>query len=154
SYDYRLVLTNTSNSQVSLAMSFFTDAGEPSIIPLNMVLSPREVRPLDLRDLDMRATNRGSQGMFGGISITHQAAPGAILAYGMLSKPQAGFASRFFFADPAANVSGSLAAAHIMVGSPDIPDFDPHANFNTVALIRNASDDPVSISPSINLRIN
>ena len=153
SYDYQLVLTNTTGSPVSLSVSFFGNGAASDAQPQTTVLSPHETRTLDLKSQAAGAAKDANLGKFGGVSITHQGSPGAILAYGMLSKVQLGFASRFFFADPAQNASASLAAAHIMVGSPDLPGLDSRANFDTIALISNTSDDPISVSPSVSMSI-
>ncbi|MGH9915560.1 MAG: hypothetical protein ACRD63_09775, partial [Pyrinomonadaceae bacterium] len=83
------------------------------------------------------------------MSITHTGAPAGVLAYGMLFKGETGFSSRFVFEDPAASRSPTLAAAHIMIDRPDVPGFSAETSFATVALLRNAGEEVMEVTPVV-----
>ncbi|MFY9611422.1 MAG: hypothetical protein WAU45_22780 [Blastocatellia bacterium] len=90
----------------------------------------------------------------GGVAITHTGNPGVVLAYGMLAKRQAGFSSHFAFHDPAERRSQTLAAAHMLVGKPDLRGFSPQTSFTSIALLRNVSDAAIEVTPKVSFTSN
>jgi len=146
---YDLVLSNMEDSVVSVSIS---PSGEPSTLDnagLSIKLAPHETRVLDLTDKTMPSAKRVKANKAAGLSISHSAAPGAVLAYGMLSKNRKGFSSQFTFEDPATRSSQTLAATHMLIGKPDLPGFPAGTSFTSKAIIRNAGDEPINVIPKV-----
>ncbi|MEK6407962.1 MAG: hypothetical protein AABN34_13455 [Acidobacteriota bacterium] len=72
----------------------------------------------------------------------------------MLAKSENGFSSNFAFADPAASQSQTLAAAHLLIGRAEMERFSRDTSFTSVALLRNASDAPIEVKPTVSFTSN
>jgi hypothetical protein len=151
---FDLVLSNMEGESVNVAVRASGDQGPSGTSSFDVGLAPHQTRIVRLDDRTLPFTTRSAAGKIGGIGITHSGQPGAVLAYGLVSKPETGFSSRVTFEDPATSRSQTLAAAHLLVGEPDIPGFSGQTRFTSIALLRNASAAPLDVSPSLSLFYN
>jgi hypothetical protein len=152
---YDLVLSSTTGSSVEVLATFTGEQDSTgSSPPLSLALEPHQTEVLKLKDMKLPFSNGEGAGKEGGISITHSGQPGAVLAYGMVAKSEVGFSSHFVFSDPAARRSQTLAAAHLLTGKPDVPGFSDETRFTSIALLRNASDEPIEVTPKVSFKSN
>jgi hypothetical protein len=151
---YDLIMTNTTDGSVEVETSFTGDQRLPTGESLNLTLEPHQIRALNLKDVKLPLSTGNGEGKMGGISITHSGKPGAVLAYGMLAKSESGFSSNFAFADPAVSQSQTLAAAHLLIGRAEMERFSRNTSFTSIALLRNASDAPIEVKPTVSFTSN
>jgi hypothetical protein len=148
------LLNNMEGSSVNVAVRASGEQGASATSSFDVALAPHQTRIVSLNDRTLPFTARPGPGKLGGISITHSGEPGAVLAYGLVSKPQTGFSSRLTFEDPATSRSRTLAAAHVLLDQPDVPGFSGLSRFTSIALLRNASDMPLHVAPSLSFFYN
>jgi hypothetical protein len=153
---YKLVLTNTTDSSLVAHLNFIGDNGKSSATDksvtdkLDQTLAPHQTEVYDLKEFKLRhAMEAGKMGKAGGISITHTGEPGAVLAYGMVANDETGFSSHFPFTDPAERKSQTLAAAHMLIGKPDTQGFSPQTSFTSMMTLHNASDEAIKVTPTV-----
>lgn len=101
----RLALSNTTNSSLTSTVLI---NGVPSVqdSPLTIELAPHQTRIINSETFRERA--KGIWRKTGGISISHDGAPGALLARGFIDQPSSGFSSLIEFSDPAMAHSSKL----------------------------------------------
>ncbi|MGH9899944.1 MAG: hypothetical protein ACRD4L_13955, partial [Pyrinomonadaceae bacterium] len=148
---YDLVLSNMQGSSVEVKVAVSGSHGLKDA-DFDITLAPHQTEVVNLED------NQGGfaaeLGKMGTVSITHTGVPGAVVASGMLSEDKKGFSSRFVFEDPAASRSQTLAAAHIMIDRPDVPGFSAETSFTTVALVGNAGEEVMEVTPAVSFVSN
>jgi len=79
----------------------------------------------------------------GGLSLTHNGPPGALIAHGVLLNSSHRFASNLNFVDPAGQSSSVLEATGLLLSHPDprLP-FSPASFFSPILALKNASASP------------
>lgn len=89
------------------------------IIPAHPIsLTPHQTIVLDIDDL-LKQVNIKSKGIQrGGLSISHNGAPGALIAHGMIQNSGTHFSSNLNFIDPAAHPSSMLNGTGLLLGRP------------------------------------
>jgi hypothetical protein len=111
--ELNVVVSNT--SELPVVANLQISGNEPKRSQaVDLSLSPHETRKMNLQDLV------GKQGealpKFGGISIGHSGAPGAIIARGMIRNEATGFSSVVDFCDPGRAKSSRVDGAGIRIG--------------------------------------
>jgi hypothetical protein len=145
--DYKLVVTNTTDALLSVDIAFSPTPDASMAANDSITLEPHQAKLIDLQPVSSGQSNTQGIASMGGVTITYTGAPGSVTASGMLTRTAATFSSVFPFSDPAARESSVLAAAHFMVGQSDLPGFSPQTSFSTLALLRNTSASPITVSP-------
>src|SRR5205814_1874811 len=102
----QIMLSNTTSKSLDLLMNV---EWQGSVNPAPALsLSAHQTVVLEIEDL-LKDAHINSKGIGrGGLSITHNGAPGALIARGMVQNKQARFASNLSFVDPAAQMSSVL----------------------------------------------
>jgi hypothetical protein len=113
--EVRLALSNTSDSSLTAIID-----AKGNLPNWNgngdVVLNPHETRILDIRADILRRSN-SIMPRFGGISIQHSGAPGALLARGMAQDTSEGYSLTIQFGDPTAGKSTKLQGVGFRVGN-------------------------------------
>jgi len=95
--DMRLVLSNTADSALNVTVTI--DGIDPrQTEPLELNLAAHETRVINARNLALNGN--GNLRKVGGLSISYEAAPGALMARGFIDEPSSGFSSAIEFWDP------------------------------------------------------
>lgn len=110
------------------------DGGE--IKKQQVPLAPHQSRVLDLQFIMGR-----NLGAFGGISISHDGKPGAIMAHAFVVEPKNGLSVNLPFADPAKAGDSKLEGAGVLIGSVQ------QSLFAGRLLLRNASETRLKAAP-------
>jgi hypothetical protein len=139
-----LVLSNMSDESALVSVSM-TGGKNGESTPRSLKLEAHQTTTLDPTLVATDAS--GLQA--GGISISHTGKPGAVLAFVGLADAAVGFSAQVRFEDPEARASLALAAAHLLVGAPDVPGFANGAVFKSIALLRNASEEPIDVKSAV-----
>jgi len=99
-----------------------------------------------LKQLDIKALGIES----GGLSITHNGAPGALIAHGVVENKEGRFASNLRFIDPAAQKTAVLNGTGLMLAHPASDSTFPNTSFFTPHLtLRNTSALPQTATVTI-----
>jgi hypothetical protein len=112
--------------EVLLAVSNATGAQVPAVIDVHgekprrdtrteITLDPHETRVFNVQR-DLTANARGSFPRYGGITVTHSGANGAVLARGLARDVDAGYSLAVQFSEPAAAKSTKLQGAGMRLG--------------------------------------
>lgn len=148
----RVVLSNTSSTAQSGTVRMTGQRSRASL-DREFNLKPHETQVFEVSNAEVAAVP-SAIGEIGGIRILHSGDPGGVIAYGMVAAPNRGFSSSIRFDDPAAAVTQKFAAAHLMVGQPDLPGLPPAALFASLVALRNTSESPVTVEPRASFTAN
>lgn len=104
-------------------------------------LSAHQTEVLDIKEI-LNSLQIEAQGVErGGISITHNGMPGAVIAHGVLLKKEARFASNLPFVDPTMQKNAVLNGTGLMLAHPASGSAFPEISFFTPQLaLRNVSE--------------
>lgn len=115
SSETKFILSNTTDKAVTAIVKVDGTAPRQQQ-PATIQLNPHQTRVLDiLRDLI--GHQNGTVHKIGGISITHNGTPGAIMARMLISEDGAGFSSVVNFVDPTNQRSSKLNGGGLRLGS-------------------------------------
>lgn len=140
--EIKFILSNTTDFPVTATIE--VDGSAPrQRQPTTFELNPRETRVLDiLRDL-VGQQRGGTLHKTGGISITHNGTPGAILARMLVSKQNTGYSSVVGFTDPTTRRSSKLNGGGLRLGAIGSDRLDP------IVVARNTGGEPTIVSGRI-----
>ncbi len=134
-----LVLSNSSDSPLSVTTSIDGDAPKRRV-KHNLELLPHETRVMDVQR-DLLGNGRpGSMSKYGGISIEHNGAKGAVVARAMAQDLSVGYSLAVQFIDPKAAKSSDLQGAGLRLGEVGGETLAP------VIVARNASETETIVS--------
>lgn len=138
----KFIVSNTTDSPVTATIEVDGTAPrqrQPAIIQLN----PHQTRKLDiLRDL-VGQQRGGTLHKTGGISITHNGTPGAILARMLISRQSSGYSSVVGFTDPTTPRSSKLNGGGLRLGLIGKDELTP------IVVARNIGSEPTTVSGRI-----
>lgn len=110
----KFILSNTTNAAVTATIEVDGTAPKQQQ-PATILLNPHQARVLDImRDLIGR--QNGTLHKTGGISITHNGTPGAIMARMLISQKSSGYSSVVNFVDPTNQRSSKLNGGGLRLG--------------------------------------
>lgn len=143
--EVQLVVSNTTDAPLSVTVKVDGERGrDRETEDLNLL--PHETRVLDVRDFVGRRERALSE--VGGISITHNGTPGAVLARGLIAEAEVGYSSVMEFSDPQNAKSTQLDGAGLRVGKV------AGEKLNPIAVARNAGDAPTTLTGHITYTTN
>jgi hypothetical protein len=148
----RIVLSNTSSSEQSGTVTL-TGQRARGTFDWDFGLKPHETRVVEISTAEVAAVS-SMAGEIGGIRIVHAGDPGSVIAFGAMAAPTRGFSSSIRFDDPAGAVTQNFAAAHLMVGQPDLPGLPPNAVFASLVALRNTAESPITVAPRVGFSAN
>ncbi|MEW6130731.1 MAG: hypothetical protein AB1757_27115 [Acidobacteriota bacterium] len=149
----QVMLCNTTNQSLDAMLNV---EWQGAVIPAMVVsLSSRQTLVMDieklLKDLRIEAKGIGR----GGLSISHNGAPGALIAAGVVTNKARRFASNLNFIDPATEKVSTLDATGVFIGRPIATSPLPNNAFFTPKLtLKNASDAAQTATVKINYPAN
>lgn len=134
----QVMLSNTTSTDLNLLMN---TEWHGSVIPAQPIsLSAHQTVVLEIEDLLKNIDIKAKGIERGGLSITHNGAPGALIAHGVVQNKEARFASNLSFTDPAARKSSVLNGTGLMLAHPASTSVFPNASsFVPYLALRNAS---------------
>src|SRR5262249_40050244 len=134
-----VAVTNVSDHKVTL--NFAANARSKRFI-----LTPRETRVLRLRqDFGERQENGATL-----VRLTHDGAPGSVIATGFVLNPAKGYSTTFSFFDPLNAGSNRLAGAHVRFGYPDTNEgFPQDTRFRAPLVLANVGARPLTAHVSV-----
>ncbi len=133
-----VMLSNTTSRSLDLLVNV---EWQGSMIPAQPIsLSGHQTVVLEIEDL-LRDVHTDAKGIgIGGLSITHNGPPGALIAHGVVQNKEAHFASNLNFIDPAAQKSSVLNGTGLMLAHPASTSVFPNVPFFAPYLVlKNAS---------------
>jgi len=146
-------------SSYSMAVSNMTDEAVPITItpsggpkrsvkqPSTITLNAHQTQVLSLEQIAGPLEGPASgPGTAGGITITHNAMPGSIIALGMTLNDKEGFSSHLPFSDPGMAMSSTYSATHLLLGKSDLAGLPAEASFDSTAVLRSTIANPVTVS--------
>jgi len=134
----RVMLANTTNQDIKVLLNLEWRGGVIPGPPISM--SPHQTVVIEIdKLLDQLHIHR--QGIErGGLSLSHNGSPGALIAHGVILNRTRGFASNLNFVDPAAQSSSVLEATGLLLAHPDPGlSFSSASFFSPILALKNAS---------------
>lgn len=148
----QVMLSNTASRNLDLQVNV---EWQGNLIPAQPIsLSAHETVILKIEELlkDVHVNATGIER--GGLSITHNGAPGGLIAHGVVQNKEAHFASNLSFIDPAAQKSSVLNGTGLMLAHPASNVVFPGASFFVPRLaLRNASASSQTASVTVQYTI-
>ncbi|HEX8195611.1 MAG TPA: hypothetical protein VF571_05315, partial [Pyrinomonadaceae bacterium] len=131
------ILSNTTDAAVTATVKVDGTAPRQQQ-PTTIQLNPHQTRVLDImRDLIGR--QNGTLHKTGGISITHNGAPGAIMARMLISQKSRGYSSVVNFVDPTNQRSSKLNGGGLRLGSINGDELEQ------IVVARNVGDEQTTV---------
>ena len=138
SHKSEMLLAVSNTSDASLSVSVNIDGVLPKQNgPTVLSLGPHESRAMQVQDF--AGNGRGTLSKIGGISISHSGPPGALLARGLIQKPETGFSTVVEFSDPGMAKSSRLDGAGLRFGRVG------GESLTSIAVARNVGDTPTTL---------
>lgn len=137
----RVMLANTTEQNLNVLIKVEWRGG---VIPAPQVsMAPHQATVLEIKELlnELGIVANGIES--GGLSISHNGPPGALIAQGVILSKARQFASNLNFVDPATQSSSVLEATGLLLGHPGsgLP-LTPTSFFSPVLALKNASTSP------------
>jgi hypothetical protein len=136
-----VMLCNTTDRDLIVMLNVEWRGAVISAKPLSLSAHQTTVLEIErlLKDLHIEAVGIER----GGLSITHNGPPGALIAHGVIQNKEARFASNLSFVDPTTQKNSVLNATALMLAHPDSGSPLPQTSFFTPELaLKNASPSP------------
>ena len=149
----RVMLSNTTHQSLSVQVNVEWRGLVVPAPPLSLARRQTMVLPIRrlLDDLTLDSIGIGR----GGLSITHNGLPGALIAHGVILNPERRFASNLRFIDPAAQPTGVLEATGLPLGRPAPGSALPSTSFFVPVLaLKNASSVAQTATVNVQYRVN
>ncbi|MBI1746221.1 MAG: hypothetical protein HYR55_06500 [Acidobacteria bacterium] len=133
----QVMLCNTTDQALNVQLKVEWQSIVIPAPPIHLV--PRQTMVIDsntlLSTLGIRTEGIGK----GGLSISHNGSPGALIAHGVVLNPGGHFASNLNFIDPATQPSAVLEATGLLLAHSSSPFFPLGSFFTPVLALKNAS---------------
>ena len=145
--DGRVMLSNTTAQNLAVQMNIDWHGRLIPAKPLSLAAHQTMVLGIAdlLKQLDIKVSGIES----GGISITHNGAPGALIAHGVVENKQGRFASNLRFIDPAAQKTAVLNGTGLMLAHSATGAGLRSSFFTPHLILRNASSSPLTATVTI-----
>jgi hypothetical protein len=134
----QVMLSNTTDTALKSLVN--VEWGGTPVKGREVSLSAHQTAVLDIKEIlsDLQIEAQGIER--GGISITHNEMPGAVIAHGVILKKEARFASNLPFVDPTMQKNSVLNGTGLMLAHPASGSAFPETSFFTPQLaLRNIS---------------
>ena len=137
-----VALSNTTDKKVTASIVMTRHDGS-ELKSLAVPLGPHQTRVFSNRDVVARETQ-----LLGGVSITHDGRPGAVVAQSFVVDERTGFSLNLPFFDPTRSGDAKLEGTGILLGATTKEGEVP-LRFSGRLLLRNVSPDAITATPAL-----
>ena len=137
----QFMLSNTKEQPLDVKVSFDWQGAQTPALSITLLSHQTAVLDIDKIVKELNPANNSIG--YGGISITHDGNPEALIAHGFVVNKEKGFASNLYFVDPAGQKSLVLDGTGLLLARPALASaFTQDSFFDPFLTLRNTSASP------------